>query len=226
MKTKQAPVEFLMIVLLLIPFGYLGVIWNQLPTMLPGHYDSNGQPDRYDPKGELTIVLAATTALLYVAFRLAPRFDPRAGLNMVLYQKIRWLVMLFWVVFTAWFWTISWRGIQPETLSHTLLVGLGLLIAGLGNLINSVKPNYFVGIRTPWTLESDVVWRKTHQLGGRMLLAGGLLGAVLALTVPTPYKVGAFVSVLILVALVPVVYSYVYFRQEKARGFTASCWKL
>lgn len=205
-----------MIALLLAPFVYLAIIYNQLPDTLPGHY-SNGQPDRYDPKGELAIIMAATTAFLYAAFRLAPRFDPRAGLNTVLYQKIRWLVMLFWAAFMTWFWKISWRGSQPETLNQTLLIGSGLLIAGLGNLMNSVRPNYFVGIRTPWTLESDVVWRRTHQLGGRLLVAGGLLSVVLALVVPTPYQTGVFVSILLLVALVPVVYLYVYFRQEKAR---------
>ena len=216
MNTKQTSAEVGMIVLLLIPFVYLAIIWNHLPDTLPGHYDSTGQPDRYDPKGELAIIMAATTALLYVAFRLAPRFEPRVGLT-GLYQKIRWLVMLFWVAFMTWFWTISWRGIQPETLTLTLLVGSGLLIAGLGNLINSIKPNYFVGIRTPWTLESNVVWRRTHRLGGRMLVAGGLLSAVLALILPAPYKIGAFVSILILASLIPIMYSYIYFRQEKAR---------
>ncbi|GAB3508765.1 SdpI family protein [Spirosoma knui] len=215
MNRKSTASEFLLIGMLLIPFIYLAYIWTELPDTIPGHYGPNGKPDRYDPKEQLAFGMAGLTVFLYLTFRYVPRLDPRKNLDTALFQKIRWIIMVFWAAFLIWMWTVSWKGVSPEMLGTSVLVGVGLLVACLGNLMNSVKPNYFVGIRTPWTLESETVWRRTHQLGGRVMLAGGVISTVLALLVPVPYKSGLVVGVTLLSVFIPVVYSYIYFRQEK-----------
>jgi uncharacterized membrane protein len=217
MNTKSSSNEAFLLVLLLLPFVYLGLIWTQLPATIPGHYGPNGKPDRYDSKEQLALAMGALTVFLYVVFRFVPRLDPRKNLNSALYQKIRWVILVFWAAFLAWFWTISWKGIEPETLGVSTLVGVGLLIACLGNLMHSVKPNYFVGIRTPWTLESETVWRKTHHLGSRVMVAGGVLSAAAALFIPMPYTIAVVMGLFVVAILVPVVYSYIYYRQEKTR---------
>ncbi len=218
MKRTFLTTDWLMIGLLLLPFIYLAIIWPQLPSYIPGHYGPDGKPDRYDPKDVLALLLAGSTVVMYIVMRFVPRLDPRAGLNTELYQKIRWCTMVFWAVFLAWFWTISWKGVGPETLVNSVGIGIGLLLAVLGNLLNSIKPNYFVGIRTPWTLESPVVWQRTHRLGARVLVVGGLLISVLVLLMPPSVKMGFILGVTAITALVPVIYSYIYFRQEKARA--------
>lgn len=216
MKTTSTFAEAALIVLLLAPFVYLALIWGQLPETIPGHYGPSGRPDRYDPKGQLAALMGGLTVFMYLVFRFLPRIDPGQNLQTALYQKIRWMIMVFWAVFLAWFWTISWQGIGPETMVDTLLTGGGLLLAGLGNLLNSVKPNYFVGVRTPWTLSSPAVWRRTHHLAARVFVIGGLLMAALVWVIPQALKLPVIVALPLLMGLVPVVYSYVYFRQEKA----------
>ena len=79
--------------------------------------------------------------------------------------------------------------------------------------MNNVKPNYFVGIRTPWTLESEVVWRKTHQLAARIWLPGGILLAILGWVLPEAAAHITFVAAIAVLVIVPVVYSYILFRQ-------------
>lgn len=214
MKTNRST-EALLIGLLLLPFVFLGLIWHQLPEQIPSHYGADGQINQYQPKLNLAIIMLASTVVQYGILRFLPRLDPRQNLKTPLYQKIRTLIIVFWSVFLTWFWYISWQGVQAQRLVNGLLVGVGLLLAGLGNLMNSVKPNYFVGIRTPWTLDSETVWRRTHHLAARLFTAGGLLLASLAWLVPNPAKLPLLVGLPVSLALVAVVYSYICFQQEK-----------
>jgi uncharacterized membrane protein len=100
--------------------------------------------------------------------------------------------------------------VLPQNILYPVL---GIFFAYLGNLMNNVKPNYFVGIRTPWTLENEVVWRKTHKLAARIWLPGGILLGILGLMLPEMAAHFTFVTAVLIMALVPVVYSYILFRQ-------------
>ena len=91
------------------------------------------------------------------------------------------------------------------------------LLAAIGNYITTVRPNFFVGIRTPWTLFNETVWRKTHQLAGRVWVGGSILGAILLLLVPTAWQLPVLLTVVGILVIIPTVYSYIVFRQEKQR---------
>jgi len=92
---------------------------------------------------------------------------------------------------------------------------IGLLFAFLGNVMHSIKPNYFVGIRTPWTLENDETWRATHRLAGKLWFTGGIIIAVAMLVMHPPANVFAFFSITAILVLVPVIYSYRYFKAHQ-----------
>ena len=97
--------------------------------------------------------------------------------------------------------------------ARILFPAIFLLMAYLGNLFNNLKPNYFVGVRTPWTLENEVVWKKTHQLAGRLWLGGGVLLAILTfatdgITAEIIFGIGVATLVLI-----PIIYSYIYYQK-------------
>jgi uncharacterized membrane protein len=83
----------------------------------------------------------------------------------------------------------------------------------LGNLFTTLKPNYFVGIRTPWTLENETVWRKTHHFGGRVWVAGGLVLAVVTLLLPKTAAFVVFICGTLCLGLGPIIYSYWSYRQ-------------
>ncbi len=92
---------------------------------------------------------------------------------------------------------------------------IGALIAALGNYMPSLKPNYFLGIRTPWTLESEVVWNKTHRLTGKIWLVGGLVIMVLALLVAQEHLLAVLLIITAIITIIPLIYSYVLFKSEE-----------
>ncbi|WP_338868933.1 SdpI family protein [Spirosoma sp. SC4-14] len=219
MKTKSTTAELLMVAPWLLAILYVASIWNQLPANMPIHYDASGNVNGWESKNVVGGAGLLLAVLLYLLFRYLPNLDPRGRLQSANYQKLRFVMMLFLAAILV---TIFYLAIHQESSKSLLrpeLALISLLIAAIGNYLTSIKPNFFVGIRTPWTLSSDAVWRKTHQLGGRLMVAGGLVGAVLALIVPMPYTVWAVVGIILIASLIPVVYSYVYFQREKNHQF-------
>jgi uncharacterized membrane protein len=90
------------------------------------------------------------------------------------------------------------------------------MIAAFGNYLQTIKHNYFVGIRTPWTLESETVWKKTHRLGGRLWVVGGILLAVIPFFMNNMENfMPVFVTIMIIISMIPVVYSYLEFKKER-----------
>jgi uncharacterized membrane protein len=95
-----------------------------------------------------------------------------------------------------------------------VLVGVGLLLVLLGNLLPRARSNFIMGIRTPWTLSSDAVWTRSHRVGGYALVAAGLL-TIAGAFVPRPWGVGVAVTSAVVAAFLPVVYSYVIWSRDR-----------
>ncbi|GAB4018784.1 SdpI family protein [Spirosoma koreense] len=216
MKTESYAPEMLMIGTLLTPFAYAALIWQQLPTEVAIHYTLTGNPDGWMPKETVALLLGVVSVMSYVLLRFLPAIDPKGRLQSVNFVRLRYVITLTVAAIVGWVWYMAaHQKNQPESLGLLLAI-TGLMLAGIGNYLTTVRPNWFVGIRTPWTLASEVVWRKTHRLGGRLMVFGGLVAAILALVVPIPYRVGSVVTVMLATALIPVIYSYISYQQEKA----------
>ncbi|GAB4045611.1 SdpI family protein [Spirosoma litoris] len=215
MKPNSTPTELLMIAIMLAPLAYMGIIWNELPAEISIHYDLKGNPNDWQRKETAALLLGCISLFLYLTLRFLPALDPKGQLQSANYQKLRFAVTLLFAAIMGWLFYIAGHPTEGKATTEVILALVGLLIAGMGNYMTTIKPNWFVGIRTPWTLESDTVWRKTHRLGGWLMVGGGLLSVVLALGLPLPYKVGVVMSVFFLITLIPVVYSYILHKQEK-----------
>ena len=98
-----------------------------------------------------------------------------------------------------------------------MFVLVGALFIFLGNYMQAVKPNYFIGIRTPWTLENETVWRKTHALGGRLYFIAGLLIMILPFILTNTIFYPVFIAIAVTASVSPIIYSYITFRQEKKK---------
>jgi uncharacterized membrane protein len=98
---------------------------------------------------------------------------------------------------------------------RAVMGGVGVLLAVIGNYLPRIRSNWFLGIRTPWTLSSERVWRDTHRIGGRAFVLGGV-AMVLAGFVPGAFARALSVSVVVAAAGIPVVYSYLAWRREAA----------
>ncbi len=214
MNTKSTSTEWLILTPYLLVFSYIALIWHRLPPVIVSHYNLTGQPDGWMPKEKALLVMAGLGLFIYLLLRFLPKLDFSAMVQPAVFQRMRFVMSLLMTVAIGSLFYLATQsgGLQSSQGAMLALISLG--IAAVGNYMSILKPNWFIGIRTPWTLQNNRVWMRTHRLGGRLMVAGGLLGALLAVLVPAPYTVGAVVAVLLIVALVPVVYSYVYFQQE------------
>ncbi len=218
MNKNATSAESLMIACLLAPFIYLALIWPQLPAEIATHYslmDGRARADGWMQKENAALIMAALSVVVYLVLRYLPQVDPRASRQTSNFTKLRMVATIGFAALTGWMWYMAGHQASVSNSMGLLLALVGLMVAGMGNYLTTVKPNWFIGIRTPWTLESETVWRKTHQLAGRLMVAGGLLSAVLVFIVPASYQVGVFVTIVVLSTLVPLVYSYIFFQQEK-----------
>jgi uncharacterized membrane protein len=193
------------------------VLWPSMPDRLPMHWNAAGQIDRWGGKGEGLLLLPAAACGLYLLLRFLPRLDPRRE-HVAAFQGVLAVLRLTMVLFMA----AVYAAVLAHGLGHPFDVGYvvglatGLVFAVMGNYLPKVPSNWFVGVRTPWTLSSERSWNLTHRLAGKAFLLAGL--ALIAITLVRPHWLGAATAVVLTPAvLVPVVYSYLVWRRDPDR---------
>lgn len=211
--------EFPFISIALLPFIYLAYIWNRLSEKVPMHWNASGEIDDYGNKVELFFMLFLVVGLPYVIFLVIPHIDPKQKLQNMgnKLNNLRLILSLFMSALAIFIL----YSVQQETSNPELILAIvGFLFAFLGNYFKTLKPNYFIGIRTPWTLESEEVWKKTHLLGGKMWFVGGLLMA-LTFVLPEPLNLYTFLGITAIISVIPIVYSYLEFKKLKTQKHRA-----
>ena len=202
---------------ILAPAIYLAIVWNTIPSTVPLHANLKGETDRYGSKNELitfTLILTAVNITVYLLLPLVYRIDPKrfAAENRSRLHRIAFAVSVF---IAAVLCLLIYSSIHEDMTFGTrfILAGAGLLIAIVGNYIYNIKPNYFAGIRLPWTLNNDDNWKKTHLLGGKLMFAGGLLIAIICLFVSFQLSVIVLLVILTVIILITCIYSYTLYKK-------------
>jgi len=189
-------------------------LYDKLPDLILSHWNINGEIDSYWPKLTQIIFIPAITLALALLFQFLPKIDPKKE-KYVLFQK-PWIVLQMSIVlFFAYLYFVTfYMAFYPLTpIIPFIFGGIGVLFVLLGNYLGKIRQNYFVGIKTPWTLDNEEVWNKTNRLGGWMFTICGLI--VFAEAFIQWQHVWVFIVSVLLTALVPVIYSYVIFRKGK-----------
>lgn len=205
--------EIPFIAIALLPFAYLAYIWNELPKEVPMHWNASGEIDRWGDKSELFMMLFMLTGITYFVFLIIPYIDPKQKLQNMgnKLNNLRLILALFMSALAIYIL----YSVQQKTSNPVLIFPLvGLLFAFLGNYFKTIKPNYFIGIKTPWTLENEEVWKKTHLIGGKLWFVGGLLMA-LTFVLPNKIQIYTFLAIAAVITIVPIVYSYLEFKKIK-----------
>lgn len=197
------------------PFIYLNLVYADLPAQVATHFGSDMKPDKYGDKNEMWTTLGiimGVSLITYLIMTNIGKIDPKNQTlqSKAIMEKLGLTIVVFMSVLTIY---IVYSAVQNES-GNLLFILLGGLFALLGNLLHSVKPNYFVGFRLPWTLESEDNWRKTHQLGGKVWVIGGLLIAILSLIVPVSQMFKVFITLIILMVIIPSIYSYKQYQKS------------
>lgn len=213
-KKKNNAVEGLLWILILLPLFYLASVWNLLPNEVPTHFDANGTPDDWSEKPALIYIIGGLNVFIYLLMKYLPSIDPKNNVaKSTNYSRLRVILQIFSAAIGC---LIVFAAMNEEINSAQLVsVLLAFLFVGLGNYLQNIKPNYFVGVRTPWTLESENVWRKTHRSIGRLWFYGGLLLMVVCLSTTPPFSMYLVIGFALLSTIYAMLYSYLLFQKEK-----------
>lgn len=205
---KELPI----IGIVLIPFIYLTIIWNCLPERVPVHWNYKGEIDRWGDKFSLIPMLFLLPVLMYVLMTFIPRIDPKNRISLMggKFYQLKFILVLFMsVIALLILYTTKERSINNPNLIFALMGAFFMIV---GNYFKVIQPNYFIGIRTPWTLENSEVWKATHLFAGKLWFVGGIILLLGGLLLSNAFA-NAFIFVLIVIALVPVLYSFIKFKE-------------
>lgn len=212
---KRIPkMQILVWVLAIVPIILTAVFYPRLPASIPMQWNFGGEVG-YEPKWHLFII-AALAPLFAILFPLIPKIDPRRksydkfAPSYLLFQV---MMMLFIILMVG---IVLIESLHPGSVrvGRTIRLFLGVLFAVIGNMMPKFRQNYFCGIKTPWTYADEVVWTRTHRLAGRLMFAAGLLGIVSAFLPGDVLMAIVFFVPLIISVVVPVLMSYIWYRQR------------
>lgn len=180
-----------------------------LPARVPVHWAADGSPDGWGPPWVLALYPSVVAALLATFVRRLARRDPRGPVSEADLTRIDRLVLgivaLLAVVEGV---TIAAALGLAVDVARTVLVSVGLLFAWIGAAMRDLGPNSYAGIRTPWTLRSEAVWRAVHERHGPVWTAGGLALAALAVVAPASWSVPMLLGCVLALVGAPVVDSW------------------
>ena len=213
MTTRLSTIIVLVIIVGITIAG--AVLWNQLPDPMASHWNANDEVDGYMSKYWGVYMMPLVTLGLFFMFLVIPHIDPLKA-NIAQFRKTFNLFITFIIGFMAYvhILTLRWNlGYTDWGIGKAMLPAMGLLFIVVGYLIRTAKRNWFIGIRTPWTLSSDSVWDEIHRLGGILFMLSGVIAIIGGFF----GGMVAFWSIMIPIfgtSIFLVVYSYVLYQRE------------
>ncbi len=213
MNRRQALIVGLGIVI--IAAGVSAFYYGRVPPIMPSHWDAAGRVNGYMPRfwgvAMMPLIMAFTWSLLPILPRISPRQfglgESIGTFNLVVVGILAVFLAMHVVLLQA----AAGAAIRIQTVVPALV---GVLLIFIGNYMSKLRKNFFIGVRTPWTLASDEVWSRTHRLAGWAFALGGIALIIEGIAGFNPL---VFAGIIALVVLLPIVYSYVLYK--KIEGF-------
>ncbi len=200
------------------------MVYGQLPARVPVHWNFSGVADGYGTRELAAVFVPGLSLGLWLLFQVLPKLDPLTITSPARFSYVPFLdtfrrflnfILLFMagVHVTTLGIALGW----PIQIGQVMMIGIGLLFAAMGNEFGRLKRNSFAGIRVPWTLANEEVWRISHRVGGRAFVIVGLISILCGLIVPP--EIGIIVLMILVLGWVvfTMVYSYAVSRRI-ARG--------
>jgi uncharacterized membrane protein len=190
-------------------------VYPQLPERMPVHWTFSGEADRFGTRIEGAWLVPAVMVAVWLATRLLPRIDPRQANYAKMQSTYDFIVAAILTAMLAMHLVVLAAGlgyVVPMRRFVPLL--FGAFFVALGNVLPRTRPNWWFGVRTPWTLSSDRVWTRTHRVAGYAMTATGVV-VLVAAALPGVWPLVVAIAVAVVAAFWMVLYSYVAWRQEK-----------
>lgn len=206
--------KWIPLVIVALAFIASGSVYPDLPERVPSHWNLSGEIDGWTSKRWGVFVMPLLLVGGLAMFHFLPRIDPR-GANYSKFKGTYEILIITSMIFIlgvhlAMLATALGKDVSMERL---MPIGVGVLFMVIGNLLPRTRPNWFMGVRTPWTLSSDRVWDRTHRLSGHLFVGAGLLILLAALFAPRQATI-VMSSSAVVIAVFAFAYSYVIWKQE------------
>ncbi|MBD3206245.1 DUF1648 domain-containing protein [Candidatus Bathyarchaeota archaeon] len=202
----------LSILLIIIQFLIGIILYPRMPDRIAIHWNIKGEADGYGSKTLGLFLIPVIEVVLIPFFIVLPRIDPKASKEKMM-ESYEWFILLFTFYMSYVFglstaWNLGYR----FDLLRLLIPMLGVLFYGLGCILGEVEINWFLGIRTPWTLSSEEVWRETHCVGGLLFRVSGLL-AIAGVFFSGWLSLGLAMVPVLVSGIYVIIYSYLKYKQ-------------
>jgi uncharacterized membrane protein len=188
-------------------------IYPRLPEMAASHWNAAGQVDGYMPRFWAAFLMPLVSIGLLLLFLVIPAIDPLKA-NIAKFRRYYNAFIALIIVFMLFIHaiTLAWNlGYDQFNIGNAIIPAVGVILIFAGVIMMKAKRNFFIGIRTPWTLSDDTVWEETHKLGGKLFIAAGI---ITMLTVFLGERgIWIMLPAALLAGFVPIVYSYFLWRR-------------
>ncbi|HMC09676.1 MAG TPA: DUF1648 domain-containing protein [Pirellulaceae bacterium] len=195
-------------------------VYPWLPAQIPTHWNIQGQIDGHGSKQWAAFLTPAIMAGVLGLFLVLPWLSPKQ-FSLDTFRDTYWFIALALIVTLAYIHGLTTLAALRGGLDITraMLAGLLIMFGLLGRVMTSVRRNFWVGVRTPWTIASERVWDDTHRLAARLFVVAAVAGLVVViLPVPLPAVFIVVMALIMGAALWPVVYSLIHYKQLERRG--------
>jgi uncharacterized membrane protein len=205
--------EKIALAIILISFAVGIYFYPLLPDKIASHWGIGGQADNYSSKTVGLFIFPIIAAVMFLVFLLIPRIDPLKS-NIEKFRKYfdNFVILLFLFLFYIYLLTIFWNLGLKFNMGRFLIPALSALFYFVGVLTEKSQRNWFIGIRTPWTISSDAVWDKTNKLGGKLFKIIAII-SLIGIIFPV---LGFFLVIIpvIVFSIFLLIYSYFEYKKE------------
>ena len=202
--------------MIIAPFIYGALIFPQLPSKIPTHFNIEGKADAWGGPSSIFLgpgIMGAVSIFVYVLLSNLKKFDPKKydEANDTLYKDFAVLTVVFLSILSL---IIIYSSTHADQINvgQLILPLVGLSFAGLGWYMPKFKQNYFVGFKLPWKLENVDNWNETHKVAGKIWIYGGLFQVVVTFLLPMKFGFIGFILATAVMVIIPSVFSYRMFR--------------
>lgn len=212
MNTKTTTILFLVLTALTVLTGI--ILYPQFPDQIASHWNAAGEVDGYTDKFWGIFLFPAFMVLFFLLYVVIPKIDPlKSNIESFRPQyNLLWLGLAVYFVYIFGL-AMAWNLGHRFDFVVVMIPAMAILFYLIGSVLEKSKRNWFMGIRTPWTLSSDVVWDKTHRFGGRMFKLAAVV-SLLGMFVDSTIAIWLSIAPILVVSVVTVIYSYTAYRQE------------
>lgn len=196
---------------------FSAAVWSRLPDRVPIHWDIRGSVDRYGGRAEAALLAPAIATVIWLVMRALPRIDPRRENYAKFAGTYDLVVAMVVVILAAVHVLVLGSGLGwPVPVVRVMPLLVGLVFVVIGNVLPRARPNWWFGVRTPWTLSNDRVWTRTQRVGGFALVLAGIV-VMASAALPTPLVIPVLLVAVLAAAFFSVAYSYFAWKQETSR---------